>query len=641
MAKINIVHILNATVAASVLMVTTAAAAFNMHDAVYQTLKNHPDILSAQAESSAAKSDIRTAQGGLYPSLDLSAGFGRENSNNPATRATGSGSRVFTRREAEALLQQLIFDGGNVRGTIKQRRYDWQASLHRINELQQSLAFATVATYHDVLRNRELLSVRKLDVKAHKEMLAKVERRLAAGAGRKSEISLAKSRVALSVARLELTQGDLHNSRDTFNKLVGQPVPGNMQNPGRPRNIPRSLRAARQIALDNNPSIKLLSAQAQSLNAAIGVAQSAFYPRFTLDLSKTYNNNLDGVAGRNEDALAMVRMTYNILRGGSDVASVRAAQNRERSGVEGLANIKRDVFEDVALSWNDLQTAKDRLTYLKQHRDESLAVYDAYVKQFQLGQRTLFDLLNAQSEYYDASTNYINGRYDIQTNSYRLLASEGVLVDTLSQGDRAMEKAADQLYNYKSPMPARARYVSNGRSGRYPMHAKKARSKGTATADGTAKEIKAIMGDRAGRATPSTSSKTQAAAKATNALPKAQKMAKKNTASKVVTTQKIAKSNPISPSKLSAINASSHYVLQLYSANYKSAAQRFIDANHLKSAIIEQAQANGKTVYRVVSGDFADKYSAWNAINTMPKAVQQLQPLVRYVSAKLSDEVLV
>ena len=87
---------------------STQVGAYSLEDAVYQTMQNHPDILSAKAGASAAEQDIWRAQGGLYPSLDVAAGIGRENSNNPATRATGAGTRVFTRREADATLKQLL-----------------------------------------------------------------------------------------------------------------------------------------------------------------------------------------------------------------------------------------------------------------------------------------------------------------------------------------------------------------------------------------------------------------------------------------------------------------------------------------------------------------------------------------------------
>ena len=123
-----------------------------------------------------------------------------------------------------------------------------------------------------------------------------------------------------------------------------------MKKPGLPKNIPKSESYAQAVALQESPSIKVTESEALASGAAIKLAQSAFYPRFTLDLSTSYNNNLDGVPGRNEDAQAMLKMTYNVLKGGSDLANLNASRNRERAAVENIAKIKRDVVEDVSLS---------------------------------------------------------------------------------------------------------------------------------------------------------------------------------------------------------------------------------------------------------------------------------------------------
>lgn len=334
----------------SVTLLSDQLFAYNMQDAVYQTLQSHPEILSSKADSAAAAQDIKIAQGGLYPSLDITAGIGRENSGNPATRSTGSSSRTFTRRESQAFLKQLVFDGGNARNKVSQKRFDYNATRHRITEVQQSLAFDAVAAYHDILRAQEILAVRRLDVKAHRDLVNKIDRRLTAGGGRKSELSLAKARLALATSRLEAAQGHLENAKDTFNKVVGQPAPRDLKKPGLPKNIPKSESYAQAVALQESPSIKVTESEALASGAAIKLAQSAFYPRFTLDLSTSYNNNLDGVPGRNEDAQAMLKMTYNVLKGGSDLANLNASRNRERAAVENIAKIKRDVVEDVSLS---------------------------------------------------------------------------------------------------------------------------------------------------------------------------------------------------------------------------------------------------------------------------------------------------
>ena len=51
-------------------------------------------------------------------------------------------------------------------------------------------------------------------------------------------------------------------------------------------------------------------------------AKSGYYPRFDLELGYGNNKNLDGVKGDNDEKYAMLRMRYNLFRGGSDMARV-------------------------------------------------------------------------------------------------------------------------------------------------------------------------------------------------------------------------------------------------------------------------------------------------------------------------------
>lgn len=587
----------------SALVLCDELFAYNMQDAVYQTLRNHPKVLASKADVAAAEQGIRIAQGGLYPSLDVSAGIGRENSNNPATRSTGSGSRTFTRRETEIFLQQLVFDGGNVLGNVKQRRFDYDQSTHQVTETQIRITFDAVSAYLNVIRYREIVAVRELDVKAHRELVQKVKRRLAAGAGRKSEISLAKARLALSLARLEATQGLLENALDTFNKVIGQPAPRSLLQPGIAKGLPGSEEEARRIAIQMNPSIKVNESQVLSVGAGIGIAQSAFYPRFTLDLSSSYNNNLDGVPGRNEDAQAMLRMTYNLLNGGSDLAAVRAAKNREREAVEQLANTRRDVIEEVSLSWNDFQASKARLPNLRAHRDDSLEVFNAYVKQFQLGQRTLFDLLNSQAEYYDASINYIDGRFDLHTQSYRILASMGTILHYLAQSNFAIDKAVEQPFNYQSEAAQPARYASHARA--------------TTEHPAVAAKVTEKISAQNKTATPSTVAQTS------------------DEISAIMNKPTNSQSQPSTAAKQAVAKANRQYTLQLYAANTEQAADRFIKKNHLEgNAKVVSAEVAGRTIYRVLNGQYQSRSLAMQAIDGLPASVQSLQPLVRVTAPR-------
>jgi adhesin transport system outer membrane protein len=85
----------------------------------------------------------------------------------------------------------------------------------------------------------------------------------------------------------------------------------------------------------------------------------------------------------------------------------------------------------MRLSWVAHQTIKSQLEFYKDHRDASIKAMEAYQSQFNIGQRTLLDLLDSANEMFVAKSSYVNARYDETFAGYRILASMGALNKTL------------------------------------------------------------------------------------------------------------------------------------------------------------------------------------------------------------------
>lgn len=410
---------------------TSSTYGATLVDAVNQTLQSHPDILSAQSEQNAAAYDIRQAEGGWLPSFDVSAGIGHEYTNNIVTRQVSGSGVNMTRQESQFLIRQLLFDGGNVTNQIRQAKADYGTRTFQVAERRELLGFGAAEAYLNVLRNRELVTIAEFDVKAHEDLYVKVAKRLKAGAGRKSELQLADSRLALSESQLDSARGKLYDADNTYIKSIGSAPATVMELPKPPANVPKSLIDAQRVAMAINPAVHATDEQIAANQAAAGIAQSAYFPTITLDVSAGFNDSLAGVKGYNNNRQEMVRMTYNVFNGGSDKAAVTAAAYRVVVAEDDSANIRRDTNETVALAWNDLQANMNRLPSLQVHVTQSYNVWQAYEKQFQLGQRTLFDLLNAQSEYYDARASLTDAEYDVRIGRYRLLGAMGNFVATM------------------------------------------------------------------------------------------------------------------------------------------------------------------------------------------------------------------
>lgn len=55
----------------------------------------------------------------------------------------------------------------------------------------------------------------------------------------------------------------------------------------------------------------------------------------------------------------------------------------------------------------------------------------AYSQQFNLGQRTLLDLLDTENELFEARKDYLEAEYDEIISKYRVLNATGQLLDSL------------------------------------------------------------------------------------------------------------------------------------------------------------------------------------------------------------------
>jgi len=608
-------------------LTTSASFGSTLQDAVNQTLNTHPDILRARSAQGASASDIRQAQGGWLPTFDVEAGVGHENTNNPATRAVEGGDVNFTRQESEFLIQQLLFDGGNVSNQIRQAKADYRTRSFQVSETRELLGFQASEAYLNVLRNRELVTISEYNVKAHEDLYRKVGKRLKAGAGRKSELQLADSRLALTESELDRRRGRLHDANDTYVKVIGAPVPKRLSMPRPPMNIPHSLIKAQQYAMAVNPTIHATDAQISSNQAAKGVAKSAYFPTITLDVSQTFNDNLDGVKGYNNDRQEMLRMTYNIFNGGSDKAAVEAANYRIAEAQHESANTRRNIAEDVALAWNDLQSNLNREPSLQTHVTQSYNVWQAYEKQFQLGQRTLFDLLNAQSEYYDARAALTEVQYDVRIGRYRLLAAIGVFVKTVENANT--NKLADPYQKIWSPTKkllgitqSTPTQISNS-----PLVMSNKLATGQMPAKSIPLQSNFMYSPVHTSMKPADVDGTK---KAARRKPVKTESTKKPWKKKVNKTQ--VKNRPIKPVKAAEPETMGKYTIQLMSSHNK----QHIDKLAHNSYITKQTQVfkvpSDKPWYVLTYGQYKNKKAAEYARQALPKDLLKLKPVVRNVN---------
>jgi adhesin transport system outer membrane protein len=128
-------------------------------------------------------------------------------------------------------------------------------------------------------------------------------------------------------------------------------------------------------------------------------------------------------------------MRYNLYRGGSDAARKRATALKVNEARDVRDRSVSQLEETLRLAWAAFQATSAQLPLLEQQITAAIATRDAYAKQFNIGQRTLLDLLNAENEVTQARQSLVATLADNLLARYRLLEAMGTLIDELGVGD--------------------------------------------------------------------------------------------------------------------------------------------------------------------------------------------------------------
>ncbi|MFO8558713.1 TolC family outer membrane protein [Legionella pneumophila] len=416
------------------LLTSSYATADTLYEAVQYGMIANPDILLNTAKGLSAKQAIDKAKGGLYPSIDVTGGFGRQRSVNPTSAAIDdTPSTTLNIVESAVELRQRLFAGGGIINEVKRNQYLTEAQKWKTQGIAEDLALEITKNYFAVLLQERLYAYSIENLKAHKAVFKMIKERADAGITRTAEVDQANARLALAEANKISALADLQEVKINYAKTVGK-WPENLQMPHVParKSLPNNLARIIEKGLDNHPTVKSSYADIKEAKAQYDVARAAYYPEVNLVLNSSKNKNLGGLIGPNDSDTVAVRMNYNAFRGGADAARIRETAYQVQEAYETKNRTLLELKETIRLAWNAYVASALRIQPLKQHVTASRKTRTAYQDEFKVGKRTLLDLLDSQNEYYQSQIELARAENDEILSRYRILNGMGCLLKYLN-----------------------------------------------------------------------------------------------------------------------------------------------------------------------------------------------------------------
>jgi adhesin transport system outer membrane protein len=415
-------------------------SAGTLEETIRTAIATNPEVGVVRSDRLAVDQELRQARAGYLPSLDVRGAAGPEYTNSVDTRRRssrppdGDAHTTLTRTEAELKLSQMLWDGNEVRSEVERQKARVNSASYRVEEAAEFVALNAIEAHLNAMRNQEIVRLNEANVEAHRRIRDQVEELERGGGGDIADVQQTLARISQAEASLATGIGELADSQATYLQVVGAAPQSLSMEPPPLTEIPASADLAAEAASVRSPTVQIAASDVDVSAAELRGTRANFYPRLDAELASTAGNDLDGQKGSAVDASALLVLRYNLYRGGADIAREREAFHRVNESRAGLERARRRAEEEARFSFNALTTARARTLALRDKAEAQRRTRDAYAQQFEIGQRDLLDVLDAENELFLARVSLVTAEYTERFAVYRLLAVAGDLLDAMNVG---------------------------------------------------------------------------------------------------------------------------------------------------------------------------------------------------------------
>jgi len=394
-----------------------------LQDAVYHMLQTNPEIKALAYNRLARDQEVIQANAGFLPTLDISHGAGLVNQSHPFDDITEPNQTIFSYR-------QNMFRGFADTYEVKRQQARVNSAAYKLQGTSENIALATSRVYLNVLRQLELQDLAKENLTIHKRIYDQIKLRSESGIDRKADLDQVTGRLSLAESDVVVAEANVADAQTDYLFVVGLPVIDPVMPYSVDAVMPVSMDEAQQLALNNYPILKSAQADVEAREAQRSVAKYNYYPQLDLSIDKKWEDDVD-VVGYAEELRATATARFNIFNGFYDKARIEETCYLIKEAREIQKNTHRQIVESIRLSWVAYQSAQNKSIHLEDYVKSTRATAEAFSKQWNIGKRTMFDVLDIDAELINAEIDLVNAKYDKIYAQYRILGGTGQLVQTL------------------------------------------------------------------------------------------------------------------------------------------------------------------------------------------------------------------
>ena len=448
---------------APLLLATTAPAAYaqdagqpiDMQSAIETAIASNPEIIQAQMNTEAIQFEREQAQGLYFPTIDLEASAGVRRLENNTRRVLGISDDWLEPLEAQIMADWTVVDFGRRRGELLRQAARVDGASLRVVERSEFIALQVARQYLNILLQERIVAAAQDNVLFHQQMAGSLAQGVEQGSISVADQQQAEERLQAALVQSEEAGEDLTNARTALRRLTGLDIDSVLIPPTFANLMPASQEAAIGLARTRNPLVMEAQADVDAANAQVTSAKGELYPEIGVDVRGRIGEDIDGFQGETNDVQGRVYVRWNIFNGGIYQAQVQEMVRRASEARYRMHDRVREAEEDVANAWTAMETQGRVGQALERQAAVSDDLLLSYRSQFNIGRRSLLDVLDAQNTRFNTQVRRETSRFSAIFAQYQVLAATNLFLEALGlapgAGAGMMER---ERFDYGPSVPA-------------------------------------------------------------------------------------------------------------------------------------------------------------------------------------------
>ena len=420
---------------------------------IYQQARQaDPTLATASANRGAGDAGVGIARAPLLPQLSASLGYqysdGITTDSSPQLDAAGNyvllptQSSTGRQRDAQGQLTQSLFNWGNIE-RLREAHASADSANSDYDTAVQDLIVRTATAYFSVLTTEDQLTFAKGNEKALAKQLDQAEQRYKVGLSAITDVHEARANHDTAVAQVIQAQNAVDTARESLSQITGKDF-GDLKKLREQLPLeqpqPPQLQAWVDIALKQSP---LLASSRHTLDAAgynVSAQRSNHLPTLNASLVRSdtpswgVNSNAPGGSnigdfhsnGLRASTTIGVVLNVPIFSGGLVSAQTRQAVFQRDAAQDQLELTRRSVIANTRNAYRAILAGISEVEATKQAVISAQSALDATQAGFEVGTRTIVDVLLSQQQLFQAQSAYSQARHQFVISGLQLKDAAGV-----------------------------------------------------------------------------------------------------------------------------------------------------------------------------------------------------------------------